>query len=257
MADNRKFENGRKMSVTCSHPAAPSSGQPVRYGELTGVALTDERTAGDTTVDFGPGVYNLSVKGVNDGGNSAVAEGDKLFYVDADINDGSGFLSKKTSGRFFGFALAAVNAGATATIAVLANPAPGPSDLPAQSIDGADADNVANANIIGGIPVLHRVNIADGAGDTDVVLTHKTRVVEVWAVKTAANGGAGDTVTVKNGATAITDAMSLNINDKLIVRAASIDDAQHEIAAAGTLRVTAANVTNNACTVYVLGVRVA
>lgn len=116
---------------------------------------------------------------------------------------------------------------------------------------------VADANTQGGVPVLHRINIADGAGDTDVTLVHKTRIIDVWVVKTAANGGAGDTVTVKNGATAISDAISLNINDKAVARAGTIDDAQHEIAAAGTLRVTAANVTNNACIVYVLGIRVA
>ena len=119
-----------------------------------------------------------------------------------------------------------------------------------------DPGPVADDNVVGGLPVLHRIDIADGAGDTDVTLTYKTRVLDVWAVKTAANGGAGDTVTIKNGATAITDALDLNAVDKTVVRAGTIDDAQHEIAAAGTLRVTAANGTNNACTVYVLGIRV-
>lgn len=116
---------------------------------------------------------------------------------------------------------------------------------------------VADANVIGGIPVVHRIAIADGAGDTDVVLTHKTLVTDVVVVKTAANGGAGDTVTIKNGANAITDAIDLNINDTIIARAGSIDDAYHEIAAGGDLTVTAANATNNACIVYVHGLRVA
>jgi hypothetical protein len=129
-------------------------------------------------------------------------------------------------------------------------------EIVVESGGAIEAPEVANANIQGGIPVLHRIDIADGAGDTDVVLDHKTRVIDAWAVKTAADGGAGDTVTVKNGATAITDAMSLNAVDKSVVRAGTIDDAQHEIAAGGTLKITAANVTNNACVVYVLGVRV-
>jgi len=258
MAINRKYEYGRKLNVACSHPTSPSSGQPCRFGDLTGVALTDEDSAGNTTVDFGPAVYNLSVKGVNDGGNSAVAVGDKLFYVDTDISDGSGFLSKKlTNGRFFGFALATVGSGSTATIAVAINPAPGPTELAANSLSGLQAANVADDNVIGGIPVIHRVDIADGAGDTDVTLTHKTRVLDAWAVKTAANGGSGDTVTVKNGANAITSAIDLNVNDTLIARTTLINDAYHEIAASGTLKVTAANATNNACTVYVLGIRVA
>jgi len=120
-----------------------------------------------------------------------------------------------------------------------------------------EAPEVADKDTQGGIPVVHRVDIADGAGDTDVVLDHKTRVIDVTVVKTAGNGGAGDTVTIKNGSDAITDAIVLNINDKIIARAGSIDDAKHEIAAGGTLKITAAHNTDNACTVYVFGLRVA
>jgi len=129
--------------------------------------------------------------------------------------------------------------------------------LAAASLDGTIAKVVADDNVIGGVPVVHRIDIADGAGDTDVTLTHKTRVIRVDVVKTAANGGAGDTVTIKNGSNAITDAIDLQINDKEFTGAGEIDDAQHEIAASGTLKVTAANATNNACTVYVYGLRVA
>lgn len=129
----------------------------------------------------------------------------------------------------------------------------------AEGIYGTQVRLVADANVIGGVPVLHRIDVADGVtGDVDVTLTHKTRVVEAWLVKTAGAGGANDTITVKNGATAITDAMSINVADKVVVRAGTIDDAQHEIAAGGTLRVTRTKVTANvACVVYVLGVRVA
>ena len=116
---------------------------------------------------------------------------------------------------------------------------------------------VDNANVVGGIPVLHRIDIADVTGDTDLVLTNKTRVLDIWAVKTATNGGASDTVTVKNGTNAISSAIDLNINDTLLARTTSIDAAQHEIAAAGTLKITAAKSTSVSCTVYVLGLRVA
>lgn len=69
---------------------------------------------------------------------------------------------------------------------------------------------MADANVIGGIPVLHRVAVADGAtADVDVVLTHKTLVTDVWLVKTGGAGGANDTITVKNGANVITDAMDI------------------------------------------------
>jgi predicted RecA/RadA family phage recombinase len=113
MAKNMVHRDAKQLSVVCTHPATPASGDPVRFGERCGVALTDERTGGDTSVQFG-GSFNLSVKGVDAGGNSAVALGDKLYYVDADTPK----LSKKVAGHFFGYAAAAITSGATATIQV-------------------------------------------------------------------------------------------------------------------------------------------
>lgn len=257
MATNLVFDDG-PLSVVCSDPATPQSGDPVRYGPFTGVALTDEGEGGniatETTVDFREFVWDLPVKAVDGSGNSAVAVGDALYYVDADTPK----LSKKNTGYLFGFAMEAILAGQTATIRVR-KVSPGFSTPADATLNGAKVAAVADANVIGGVPVLHRIDVADAAtGDVDVTLTYKTRVVEAWAVKTGANGGAANTIQVKNGANAITDAMSININDTLIVRAASIDDAQHEIAAGGTLRVTRTKAGGNAaCTVYVLGVRVA
>lgn len=140
MATNAVHNEGRKLSVTCSHPTTPASGLPARVGQSVGVAVTDERTDGTTTVDFGDAVYDLSVKGVNDAGNSAVAVGDQLFYVDADIDDGTGFLSKKDSGYFFGFANEAVTSGATATaeVRIVNAPGPGTADILAGAIDSAE-----------------------------------------------------------------------------------------------------------------------
>jgi hypothetical protein len=60
-------------------------------------------------------VYDLSVKAVNDSGNSTVAIGDKLYYVSGDTPK----LSKKVSGVFFGYAMEGITAGSTATIEVL------------------------------------------------------------------------------------------------------------------------------------------
>lgn len=130
-------------------------------------------------------------------------------------------------------------------------------DLTAAILDGTAAKVVADDNIIGGIPVLHRIDITAGAlAETDVTLTHKTRVIDAWVILTGA-GVATTTLKVQNGATTITDAMDVSGSDKAIIRAATIDDAQHEIAAAGTLTIkTETGATQPACTVYVLGVRV-
>ena len=128
----------------------------------------------------------------------------------------------------------------------------------AEKLTGLRVANVADDAVVGGVEVIHIVNIADGAtADKDIVLTHKTEVTSVEVIKKAAAGGAGDTIQVKNGATAITDAMDINVADKVVVRAATIDDAQTVIAAAGTLRVTKtkASAANVACRVIVRGIR--
>jgi len=127
-------------SVICSDPATPASGDPVRIGYETGVALTAESTAGTdlsgnatgyTSVDVGPARWRLSCKGVNDSGNSAIADGDLIFYVDADTPK----LSKKASGYFFGFARGAVNSGATASIDIDHVPSPGNGTIAAGAIN--------------------------------------------------------------------------------------------------------------------------
>lgn len=125
MATNiiRYLQEHFALPVVVSHPASPVSGNPVRYGDMTGIALTDEGEGGNsatqTTVEFGAIVADVSVKGVDDSGNSAVAVGDSIFYVDADTPN----LSKKASGYFFGFAMETISSGGTDTINVLKVPA--------------------------------------------------------------------------------------------------------------------------------------
>lgn len=123
MATNIVKQPGWNLVVACSAPTTPASGDPVRFGEMTGIALTDEGEAGtvatETAVYFGPGVFDLSVKGVDGSGNSAVAVGDTIYYVDGDTPP----LSKKASGYFYGFAMETVGSGLTDTINVMKIPA--------------------------------------------------------------------------------------------------------------------------------------
>ncbi len=114
MALNQVLEHADQMSVVCTQPATPASGDPVLFGQRPGVALTDERDDGTTTVKFN-GSYEFSVKGIDGGGNSAVAEGDILYYTAADTPK----LNKKTTGVRFGYAAAAVVSAATTTIEVI------------------------------------------------------------------------------------------------------------------------------------------
>jgi predicted RecA/RadA family phage recombinase len=144
MATNLIMQPAEVFSVVCSSPTAPVSGDPVRYGYLTGVALTDEGEGGniatETSVDFSQGIWDLSCKGVDADGNSAIAVGDAIFYVDADTPK----LSKKVAGYFFGIALETVGAGSTDTIHVLHMPAPGSGAL---ATSGVTTTKIADAAV--------------------------------------------------------------------------------------------------------------
>ena len=124
--------------------------------------------------------------------------------------------------------------------------------------DGAIAKAVAESNVIGGLPLTFMIPIAAGAlGNTDVVMTHKVRILDAHIILRGA-GISTTTLQIFNGTDAITDTMAASGSDTDIVRAATIDDAHYEIAAAGTLRVTSATgATQPAALVVVTAVRVA
>jgi len=97
--------------------AGVKSGDPVAVGQIIGVATIDADANNQATVDT-KGVYDLSVKAIDGGGNSAVSVGDAIYYVSGDTPK----LSKKTSGVLYGYALEAITASSTDTINVkLAN----------------------------------------------------------------------------------------------------------------------------------------
>ncbi len=159
MAQNEVHEFARRLVEPVA--AGVVSGDPVLVGQRTGVAMSSRDTSGNASVDY-LGGYNLSVKAVNDSGNSAVAYGDMIYYVDTDTPK----LSKKASGIPFGFARSEglsgtlIAAGATATIeiaqvdAVLgtADLAPGSittAMLAALAVTGAKMDAFYSAVITG------------------------------------------------------------------------------------------------------------
>lgn len=114
MSKNRDFADGNFLSLAATDPATPASGDPVLVGQLPGVSLTAERADGTTSVQT-TGVFDLAVKGVITGpANQAVAAGDILYYTAGHTPK----LDKDTGGVRFGYALATVGSGATATIPV-------------------------------------------------------------------------------------------------------------------------------------------
>lgn len=105
------------------------------------------------------------------------------------------------------------------------------------------------------IPFVVTFKPTNGAGETIAytVPAGKTlRVLDVRGYKCNGNGGAGDTVTIKNVGNAITDAIDLQINDLLVFEAASYDDGQRDVAATTALNCVTAFNTDCACSVNVL-----
>ena len=107
-------------------------------------------------------------------------------------------------------------------------------------MDGRMVRAMDDGEDFGFIPVVLRVNTAAGADNT-VALTmeRKFTVTDVQAQNIGGAGASSDTLQVKNGASAISNALDMSGADNVIVRAGTIDDAQMEIAAGGTLNVVA------------------
>ena len=95
------------------------------------------------------------------------------------------------------------------------------------------------------IPIVLEVITAAGADNTvPIVVVEKMIVTDVHMVNLGA-GASSDTVQVKNGSTAITDAMDANKSAGIITRAAFLSAAGITIAAGGTINVVALDNTGD------------
>lgn len=104
-----QWTNGTGSTVT--------SGSPVNVGSggLHGTALQDIANGATGSVAIrSTHVKTHPVKGIDGGGNSAVAVGDKLYW-----DGSSAFYDKKTTGTLVGYANGAVTSGATTTIEII------------------------------------------------------------------------------------------------------------------------------------------
>lgn len=112
MAQNEVFHENSPLRLAVA--STVTSGDPCLVGAgMAGVALTDYDSADGKAIVAFEGVFDVPVHGVDIAGNVAVAVGDPLYYLASD-----GFVSKKTSGTFIGYALEVVNSAATTTINV-------------------------------------------------------------------------------------------------------------------------------------------
>lgn len=109
-----------------------------------------------------------------------------------------------------------------------------------KSITGHHLEPYTTGSIDGGILCVFRFELT-AAADYDITAPWDFEVIDAWGYNLEAPGGAS-TATVKNGSTAITNAMDFYNGgsgvDKTVVRAGTIDDAQRAVSKGGTLRVT-------------------
>lgn len=112
-----------------------------------------------------------------------------------------------------------------------------------------------NTNRISAAMVIERFVIPAGATATlTYPFPNGREIVDVWLKKTNAAGGGAGTIRVQtSGANAITDAMSINVADQTIVRAAIGNDVMHRIADGriGFLRTRGAS-TDESCIAYIV-----
>ncbi|HUX16286.1 MAG TPA: hypothetical protein VMW52_07415 [Phycisphaerae bacterium] len=120
---------------------------------------------------------------------------------------------------------------------VLASSCEGPRAFTADTIPGTPVCFVADAN-------------ADG--NTSIIVPYAVRVIDIWTVQVGASSDANATVTVQNGANAMSAALSLAGADDGIARAATLVDAYQDVAAAGEICVATALVDVTGVRVYIL-----
>ncbi len=161
MAKYLVMEPGWNQSVVVTNPAAPNSGDPVRFGSLTGMAITDEGDGGnaatETSVNFGSFIADLYV---DDTSGAGIAVGAAVFYDDTATGSPASNLNDDNTAYFFGFALEAVGANATTRINVYHTPSPGAGTLANGSVGTAKlaanavtADKLTATLRIGTIPL--------------------------------------------------------------------------------------------------------
>lgn len=184
------FKPGYGLSVAASNPTTAVSGEPVRYGTLTGVAVTDEGEGGNsstkTTVDFGPGIFDLYVDDDLGGG---IAIGDPVWYNDTQSGTPATSLSNKPAGAeaFFGYALEAVSANATTRINVMHVPPGQPGQVKATAVTGAAAGDVTVTGIALNDKLLGVLKI--DATDASESFSSLTSEFSITAANTINNAG--------------------------------------------------------------------
>jgi len=214
----------------------------ILYVAATAGRLADSGTTGDPMgVAFAINPYDIIIFRAGPAGyNNSVADG---AISSAKIADGAISSAKIADGAI---SSAKIADGAIELV-----------DIKPAVLDSTVVKNMAAGDVKAGIPVLYHISVAAGTnGNTDLIATYKTKIVDVWVRPTTTVADA--TLQVKNGTTnVITDAMAANTAGA-VTRCASIAAAYDVVNAGGTIRVTGSGgATQPAADVYILGYRIA
>lgn len=203
-------------------------------GSAAGIALTPEGGAPDdlTAID----ITNLPADGAG-----LLLINASAFAITLKHLSGGGNLDLTTIGG--GTDDVVLNAGDTFAMAlsganmVRANAANSTIQALENIEDSVGPDQLAVTTDFAAVPIVLTVPL--GAGNPVAIYTTDApfafRVIGYSVLCTGANGGG--TATLENGTTAITDAVAC-ATDTNLTYAATIDDAQHEVAAGGSMRIT-------------------
>lgn len=101
------------------------------------------------------------------------------------------------------------------------------------------------------VPFILTATVGNASTDISIEAPCALRIIDAYCIALA-NGGAGDTVQIKKGSDAVTDAMDLSGADKAIVRATTIDNDFNEFAVGATITVDPTDVTDPSSQVYVV-----
>lgn len=100
------------------------------------------------------------------------------------------------------------------------------------------------------VPFVLTATVGNASTDITIEAPCALRIFDVQAIALA-NGGAGDTVQIKNGSNAVTDALDLQGADKAIVRASTIDNDYCDFAEGDLITVDPTDVTDPSCLVFI------
>jgi predicted RecA/RadA family phage recombinase len=113
VSKNERVYPGNAIPLTVT--AGAKSGDPMVVGVLPCHCETDADATTNVASCKLRGIFNYTVNAINAGGNSAVAQGDQLYYTAGDTIK----LSKKVAGVPFGVAWEPLAGGATGVIGVI------------------------------------------------------------------------------------------------------------------------------------------